>query len=138
MMWLQIKAWLGLWLGHQKASLERIEYNIRAVFSFFPMAIVEVIINIFLFIILIPFVFSRALDTFIGRAFILYRNANDERVAKIFSRYKSIPHRTKAEKYATEFSLKEAKFIGDFISKLSPFIFGVLTTLVTLYFSRII
>jgi hypothetical protein len=40
-----------------------------------------------------------------------------------------------AEKLADIYVKDEDKFLADFVSKISPFIIGVLTTLVTLYFT---
>ena len=128
-----LEAWFGLWRKEQKASLERITTNIRIVLLLLPMAFVEAFINTILLIILTPFIFSRGLDSFINRINILYKTANYEEISKSLAVGKWPGRLSKADKISRDFSIKEDEITIGFIAKASPFIIGVLTTLVTLF-----
>jgi len=99
------------------------------------MGIIEAVINSILMLLIIPFIFSRGLDNFINRLNVLYKTANYDDLVEKFASHKWPRPLSKAERIARDYSIKEEVYINGFISKISPFLIGVLTTLVTLFFT---
>jgi hypothetical protein len=65
------------WKNEQLASIKRIWENIRTVFTFLPMSIVEVVIGLCLMILVLPFIFSRKFNRFLIAVFSFYKVGND-------------------------------------------------------------
>jgi hypothetical protein len=124
------------WKREQISSLKRICGNFSIVYLFLPMALIELVLSIGLMIFLIPFLFSRGLHRFFIKILVLYKKSTDLKLIEEAAKEElPFPPGITAETISGIFVKDEEKFLADFVSKLSPFIFGVLTTLVTLYFT---
>jgi len=130
-----LRAYLRLWGREQEESVDRVFRNIRIVFILLPMGIIEAIISFVLLILMVPFIFSRGIDHFISSINVLYKTANYDEQVKGLVKNKWPWRMSRADKISRDFAIKEEKLVIGFIEKTTPFIIGILSTLITLFFA---
>ncbi len=136
-----LKRWLAAWMREQKYATERIRFKLWYALQFIPMSIVDAIVSLCIAILIAPLVFANGLTCWIIEALDLQRRIHflDEGIdmdypKQLFDEIKDKKHLEQLNKF-TKYKNLHDEFASKFVSVSIPFILGVLSTLIILFFT---